>query len=88
MFLVEIERKDFIYRRLQCHEDRGAREARFCNDVYKIVMASPGMLQNGLSRDLFDRWCQSEKNGVVFTGYLVDGTHAKHLLTEPTYINI
>ena len=39
----------------QCHEDRGAREARFCNDVYKIVMASPGMLQNGLSRDLFDR---------------------------------
>ena len=28
-----------------------------------VVFASPGMLQNGLSRELFELWCVNKKNG-------------------------
>ena len=48
-----------------------------------VVMASPGMLQSGLSRDLFERWAPDRKNGVVITGYSVEGTLAKHIMSEP-----
>ena len=44
-----------------------------------VVMASPGMLQNGQSRDLFERWCGDGRNGLVLTGYSVEGTMAKEL---------
>ena len=42
-----------------------------------VVMASPGMLQNGPSRELFEKWCSSQKNGVIIPGYCVEGTLAK-----------
>lgn len=48
-----------------------------------VVMASPGMLQTGFSRELFEKWCSSSKNGVVIPGYCVDGTVAKEILSEP-----
>ncbi|RKP11217.1 beta-lactamase-like protein [Piptocephalis cylindrospora] len=51
-----------------------------------VMMASPGMLQNGVSRELLERWCQDRKNGLVITGYSVDGTVAKHILSEPSEI--
>lgn len=34
-----------------------------------VVFASPGMLQSGVSRRLFDRWCTDPKNGVIIAGY-------------------
>ncbi len=52
----------------------------FSDDVPAVVMASPGMLQKGFSRDLFERWCSYEKNGVVFTGYAVEGTLAQQII--------
>lgn len=51
-----------------------------------VIMASPGMLQSGLSRDLFERWCTDGKNGVIIPGYCVDGTLAKEILSEPREI--
>ncbi|CAN0042796.1 unnamed protein product, partial [Scytosiphon promiscuus] len=48
-----------------------------------VVMASPGMLQSGVSRMLFDRWCTDEKNSVLIPGYSVEGTLAKKLLSMP-----
>jgi len=51
-----------------------------------VVMASPGMLQNGLSRELLEMWAGEPENGCIMTGYAVEGTLAKHLLTEPEYI--
>lgn len=42
-----------------------------------VMMASPGMLQSGLSRELFEAWCTNEKNGVIIPGYSVEGTLAK-----------
>ncbi|ORY00826.1 Metallo-hydrolase/oxidoreductase [Basidiobolus meristosporus CBS 931.73] len=48
-----------------------------------VMMASPGMLQNGLSRELLERWAPDKRNGVVITGYSVEGTLAKSILNEP-----
>lgn len=45
-----------------------------------VVMASPGMLQKGLSRTIFEKWCCNESNGVIFTGYCVENTLARNIL--------
>lgn len=55
----------------------------FEDDGPCVFMASPGMLQNGLSRELFERWCGNKQNGLVLSGYSVEGTLAKKVLTEP-----
>lgn len=51
-----------------------------------VMLASPGMLQNGVSRALLERWAPDPKNGVIVTGYSVEGTMAKQILTEPESI--
>jgi hypothetical protein len=43
-------------------------------------------LQTGISRHLFERWCDDERNGVVLAGYTVEGTLAHDLLNNPTGI--
>ncbi|OZJ05276.1 hypothetical protein BZG36_01937 [Bifiguratus adelaidae] len=48
-----------------------------------VMMASPGMLQSGFSRELFERWAPDKRNGLVVTGYSVDGTLAKSIINEP-----
>ena len=47
-----------------------------------VIMASPGMLQNGPSRELFVKWAPEKKNGIVFTGYSVEGTLAKKVINS------
>jgi cleavage and polyadenylation specificity factor subunit 3 len=51
-----------------------------------VMLASPGMLQNGVSRTLLERWAPDSKNGVVITGYSVEGTMAKEIMKEPDSI--
>ncbi|KAK6464038.1 beta-lactamase-like protein [Scheffersomyces coipomensis] len=48
-----------------------------------VVVASPGMLQGGVSRQLLEKWAPDPKNLVVMTGFSVEGTMAKELLKEP-----
>ena len=33
-----------------------------------VVMASPGFLQNGVSRAIFENWCENERNAVIIAG--------------------
>eukprot|EP00516_Mucochytrium_quahogii_P006655 CAMPEP_0203756158 /NCGR_PEP_ID=MMETSP0098-20131031/9477_1 /ASSEMBLY_ACC=CAM_ASM_000208 /TAXON_ID=96639 /ORGANISM=" , Strain NY0313808BC1" /LENGTH=730 /DNA_ID=CAMNT_0050647917 /DNA_START=150 /DNA_END=2339 /DNA_ORIENTATION=+ len=47
-----------------------------------VVLASPGYLQCGKSRKLFEQWCSERRNGVILAGYSVDGTLAKTLSKE------
>ena len=42
-----------------------------------VVLASPGLMQSGLSRELFESWCTDKRNGVIIAGYCVEGTLAK-----------
>ena len=51
-----------------------------------VVLAAPAMLQNGMSRTIFDKWASSPLNGVIIPGYTVDNTLAKELFTEPKEI--
>lgn len=51
-----------------------------------VMLASPGMLQNGVSRELLERWAPNEKNGVIITGYSVEGTMARDIMQEPSEI--
>ncbi|KAK3793795.1 hypothetical protein RRG08_061929 [Elysia crispata] len=51
-----------------------------------VVLASPGMMQSGLSRELFEGWCTDKRNGCIIAGYCVEGTLAKHVLSEPNEI--
>ena len=51
-----------------------------------VVMASPGMMQNGFSRELFEAWCSDRRNGLMMPGYSVAGTLAHHVMSEPKEI--
>ncbi|KAE8719375.1 Cleavage and polyadenylation specificity factor subunit 3-I [Hibiscus syriacus] len=53
-----------------------------------VVMASPGGLQSGLSRQLFDKWCSDKKNACVIPGYVVEGTPAKTIINEPKEVTL
>merc|ERR1719277_2199649 len=44
------------------------------------------MMQSGLSRELFESWCTDRRNGTIIAGYCVEGTLAKHILSEPEEI--
>jgi len=51
-----------------------------------VVFASPGMLQSGVSRQLFDRWCTDPKNGVLIAGYAVENTLAREIMNQPNEV--
>ncbi|KAK2966069.1 hypothetical protein RJ640_025565 [Escallonia rubra] len=53
-----------------------------------VVMASPGGLQSGLSRQLFDKWCFDKRNACVIPGYVVEGTLAKTIINEPKEVTL
>ncbi len=51
-----------------------------------VVLATPSMLQSGLSRELFEAWCEDRRNGVIIADFAVAGTLAKEILSEPSEI--
>eukprot|EP01068_Selenidium_serpulae_P013601 Selendium_serpulae@DN5984_c0_g2_i3.p1 len=53
-----------------------------------VVMAAPGMLQNGTSRDVFEKWATDSKNGVIMTGYSVHGTLADKLKNKHDCVDL
>lgn len=42
-----------------------------------VVLASPGFMQSGPSRELFELWAPDARNGLIITGYSIEGTLAK-----------
>lgn len=63
-------------RSLEKFEDRGP-----C-----VMMASPGFMQSGVSRELLERWAPDKRNGLIVSGYSVEGTMARNILNEPEEI--
>ena len=59
---------------------------RLATPHYIIIFLDPGMMQSGLSRELFENWCTDAKNGCIVAGYCVEGTLAKMILSEPEEI--
>lgn len=48
-----------------------------------VMMASPGFMQSGVSRELLERWAPDRRNGLIVTGYSVEGTMARNILKDP-----
>lgn len=44
------------------------------------------MMENGISRALFEQWCGDEFNTVIITGYHVEGTLAHTLTNQPDMV--
>jgi len=44
-----------------------------------VVLASPGFLTSGVSRTLFERWCDDDRNSVIIAGYTIENTLAHQL---------
>jgi len=53
-----------------------------------VVLAAPGMLQSGASRELFEAWAPDKKNGIIVSGYSVQGTLAHDLKSEPEAVTL
>lgn len=65
-------------------EIRGlGKKDRFDDSKPCVVMASPGMLQSGPSRELLEKWAPDPKNGLMLCGYSVEGTLARDMQNEP-----
>ena len=60
---------------------RGAASLDGCGPC--VVLATPSMLQSGLSRDLFEAWCEDARNGVIIADFAVSGTLAREILGAP-----
>ncbi|KAL2041028.1 hypothetical protein N7G274_006486 [Stereocaulon virgatum] len=70
-----------------CRVIRSLKSLERVDDVGGCVgLASPGVLQSGVSRELLERWAPNDRNGVVITGYSVEGTMAKQIMNEPDSI--
>lgn len=48
-----------------------------------VVLATPSMLQSGLSRELFEAWCEDPRNGIIIADFAVQGTLAREILSGP-----
>jgi len=53
-----------------------------------VVLAAPGMMQSGASRELFESWAPDKRNGVIITGYSVKDTLAHDLKNEPESVTL
>ena len=51
-----------------------------------VVLATPSMLQSGLSRELFDAWCEDPRNGIVICDFAVQGTLAREIQSSPSHV--
>eukprot|EP00449_Zooxanthella_nutricula_P065870 CAMPEP_0198587050 /NCGR_PEP_ID=MMETSP1462-20131121/131375_1 /TAXON_ID=1333877 /ORGANISM="Brandtodinium nutriculum, Strain RCC3387" /LENGTH=607 /DNA_ID=CAMNT_0044318517 /DNA_START=60 /DNA_END=1880 /DNA_ORIENTATION=+ len=53
-----------------------------------VVLAAPGMMQSGASRKLFEMWAPDKRNGIIVSGYSVNGTLAHELKNEPESVTL
>jgi len=63
---------------------RGA--AEFDDSGPCVMMATPSMLQSGLSRDLFEAWCEDPRNALIIADFAVQGTLARDVLSNPSHV--
>ncbi|KAF5839966.1 beta-lactamase-like protein [Dunaliella salina] len=48
-----------------------------------VLMATPSGLQSGVSRDIFEAWCEDRRNTVILCDFAVQGTLAREILGGP-----
>jgi cleavage and polyadenylation specificity factor subunit 3 len=78
------ERNPFQFQNIK--SVKSSRDPDFDGSGPCIVLASPGMLQSGNSRELFENWCGNSRNTVLIAGYAVSNTMAHDIKDEPESI--
>ncbi|OLL23919.1 Endoribonuclease ysh1 [Neolecta irregularis DAH-3] len=67
--------------------ERNPFELRYVENLRSLdKFADLGPCVNGISRHLLEKWVTDVRNGLIIVGYCVEGTMAKHILTEPAEI--
>lgn len=66
----------FDFRHIRPLEQKGSLDA----PGPMVLFATPGMLHSGFSLEVFQKWCGSPSNLVVFTGYCAPGTPGDALI--------
>ncbi len=51
--------------------------------LFDVLSNDCRFLQTGVSRELFEGWCEGERNCCLIAGYTVEGTLAHDLLSLP-----
>ncbi|KIJ49699.1 hypothetical protein M422DRAFT_160678 [Sphaerobolus stellatus SS14] len=76
----------FIFKHISHLPQTRGLERKIADGPPCVVLASPGMLQSGMSRELLELWAPDPRNGLVVTGYSVEGTMARDIMNEPEEI--
>lgn len=50
-----------------------------------VVMATPSGMQNGISREFFEMWCQDTRNSCIICDFAVQGTLAREVMGGPSH---
>ena len=67
----------FVFKHISHLPQSRNSERRVAEGPPCVVLASPGMLQSGTSRELLEVWAPDPRNGLIITGYSVEGTPAR-----------
>ncbi|TFK96328.1 beta-lactamase-like protein [Pterulicium gracile] len=73
----------FVFKHISSMSQPKGWEKKIAEGPPCVVLASPGFMQVGASRELFELWAPDSRNGLIITGYSVEGTPARDILTEP-----
>lgn len=76
----------FIFKHISHLPQTRGLERKIADGPPCVVLASPGMLQSGTSRELLELWAPDPRNALVVTGYSVEGTLARDILNDPDEI--
>ncbi|KIK98256.1 hypothetical protein PAXRUDRAFT_824052 [Paxillus rubicundulus Ve08.2h10] len=76
----------FAFKHISSIPQQRGWEKRIARGPPCVVLASPGFMHVGSSRELFELWAPDPRNGLIITGYSVGGTLARDILNEPEEI--
>lgn len=74
---VALKLADTTYRHISNLPQPRGWEKKIAEGPPCVVLASPGFMQSGPSRELLELWAPDSRNGLIITGYSIEGTMAR-----------
>ncbi|KIJ67750.1 hypothetical protein HYDPIDRAFT_126073 [Hydnomerulius pinastri MD-312] len=76
----------FVFKHISNIPQRRGWEREIAQGPPCVVLASPGFMHAGSSRELLELWAPDPRNGLIVTGFSVEGTLARDILDDPEEI--
>ncbi|KLO18365.1 Metallo-hydrolase/oxidoreductase [Schizopora paradoxa] len=85
---ARFQRRDnpFVFKHISNIQQVRGWEKKIAEGPPCVILASPAMLQVGPSRELLEAWAPDARNGLIITGFSVEGTLARDIINEPDEI--